>query len=130
MHIPRRTPFLIAQALFVSSVACSPPMTDIVATVSEDVGHWDVINAHTQDRTLTADLCLARASSADAVSERVLMQLRSRGLERVDLTMYGREGREVKSQKVSWTLASGKQLQEASTSGQNPCGDSGQPAAH
>jgi hypothetical protein len=121
MNMPRTVQFLCGSTLLAVTVACSPPTTDILATVSEDVGAWDVLNAQAQGPTLTADVCMDRAGSADDVSERLLMQLRAKGFQQIDLTMYGRDGKETQVRKVRWTPTSGKQMQQGSATGDSPC---------
>ena len=119
--MPRTVQLIVGSTLLAGTVACSRPNTDIVATVSEDVGAWDVLNAQAQGPTLTADVCMERAGSADDVSERLLMQLRAKGFQQIDLTMYGRDGKETQVRKVRWTPTSGKQMQQGAAAGQSPC---------
>jgi hypothetical protein len=121
MKKTRTVQVVIGAALLAVTAGCSRPRTDIVATVSEDVGHWDMVNAQEQGQRLTADVCMERAGSAAEVSERLLMQLRKKSYDQVELTMYGRDGQDVQVQKVSWTAASGKQMQQGGAASQNPC---------
>jgi hypothetical protein len=112
-------------ACVVSIDACSRPLTDIVATTSEDVGPWDVANAQARDRTLTANVCMHRPGSADDISDRLLLQLINKGYDRIELAMYApaSEGGAVRQQ-VSWTAQGGKQLQPESQVSDNPCATS------
>ncbi len=109
-------------ACVVSIDACSRPLTDIVATTSEDVGPWDVANAQARDRTLTANVCMHRSGSADEISNRLLLQLINKGYDRIELAMFApaSEGGAVRQQ-VSWTAQGGKQLQPESQASDNPC---------
>jgi hypothetical protein len=102
--------------------ACASPETDIVATYSGDTGPWDVSDAHADGAMLKANVCMSRASAADEVSDRLLLQLRSKGYERIELSMFAPAGDGQTSQRlVSWTPTQGKQLQPPSTAGQDPC---------
>jgi hypothetical protein len=112
-------------ACLVSISACSRPLTDIVATASDDVGPWDVANAQARDRTLTATVCMHAPGSADQISDRLLLQLVNKGYDRIDLAMFAPagEGGAVRRQ-VSWTAQQGKQMQAESPASDNPCATS------
>jgi hypothetical protein len=103
------------------SLGCSRPFTDIVATNSEDVGPWDVSNAHANGRQLTADVCLHEIDSAAAVSDRLLFQLQNKGYDRIQLAMYATSGGQTERDQVSWSAETGKQMQGAAATSENPC---------
>lgn len=104
------------------STACSAPDTDILAVSSEGVGAWDVAQAQVDGTTLTADVCISDLDVADAVSHRLLMQLKNKGYERIDLAMYATaEGGGARVEKVAWTPDQGKQMQQGRQAAQNPC---------
>jgi hypothetical protein len=106
----------------VATGACSPPMTDIVATNTEFVGEWDVANAQANGGTLKADVCMSNLEAADEVSDRLLMQLRSRGFERIDLALIGKDSNgSVQQRGVVWTPREGKQMQAAGSVGEDRC---------
>ncbi|MBS1818260.1 MAG: hypothetical protein JSU08_10045 [Acidobacteria bacterium] len=112
----------IGASLTLGAAACSPPETDIVAANTEGTGAWDVANAQANGTSLTADVCMSRGSSADVVSDRLLLQLRNKGYEQIDLTMVAGENGKTEVRKVSWSPQQGKQMQDASEGGgQNPC---------
>lgn len=119
---PIRDLCFLAIALSIAfSVGCSQPFTDIVATNSEDVGAWDVANAQVNGTQLSADVCMQQMDEAEAVSDRLLLQLRNKGYDRIQLAMYAPDDGQVQRQQVTWSTTGGKQMQGASQSGENPC---------
>jgi hypothetical protein len=97
----RTTPAIagaIALLAFTSLGACSRPLTDIVATDTEDVGDFSVSGTREGD-ALRATVCVANPGRADAVVDRVLQQLFSRGLHTIVLDLYS-ERRPIK--RVVW----------------------------
>ncbi|MGE3956966.1 MAG: hypothetical protein AB7H96_09640 [Vicinamibacterales bacterium] len=101
---------------------CTPPDTDIMATSSEGTGPWDLTNVQVNGGTLTADVCVARDEAVDTVSDRVLRQLRNKGYERFELTMYaGAEGTSAQARRVSWSPTEGKRSGDASAATSSPC---------
>jgi hypothetical protein len=102
--------------------ACSPPLTDISATSTEDVGPWDVADAQVEGGALNAVVCMSDTDAADKISDRLLLQLRNKGYARINLSMVAsdREGK-TRQQLVSWTAREGKQMQAASDVTQNVC---------
>jgi hypothetical protein len=103
------------------SVGCGQPFTDIVATNSADVGAWDVSNAQVNGTQLSADVCLQQMDKAEAVSDRLLFQLRNKGYDRIQLAMYAPHDGQMQRQQVTWSATGGKQMQGASQSADNPC---------
>jgi len=69
----------------IAASACSPPLTDVIATSTEDVGPYDVVAIVDGDRGFTATVCMADASHASAVSERVIDQLIDHGYATITL---------------------------------------------
>lgn len=103
------------------SLGCSQPFTDIVATNSSDVGAWDVSNAQVNGTQLTADVCMDRIDEADAISERLLFQLRNKGYDRIQLALYAPDGAQTRTRQVTWSTSTGRQMQGVSDAGENPC---------
>jgi hypothetical protein len=103
------------------SLGCSQPFTDIVATNTEAVGAWDVANAQANGTQLTADVCMQQMDAADEVSDRLLLQLRNKGYDRIQLAMYAPDGEQSQKQQVTWSTRNGKQMQGASQASDNPC---------
>jgi hypothetical protein len=114
-----RTTLLLAA--MAAAAACSPPLTDIVATAAEDVGPWDVANAKAEGDRLTADVCLHDLDEADAVSDRLLLQLLNKGYSHIQLSMHGRQEEGSSRQQVTWTREQGKQMQPGSQAADSPC---------
>jgi hypothetical protein len=104
-----------------AGAACSQQLTDIVADVSEDTGPWDVTNAQVNGDQLRADVCMAQPDAADTVSDRLLLQLRNKGYQRIDLNMIAVKDGKATAQQVSWSTKQGKQMQAQSPASQNPC---------
>jgi hypothetical protein len=102
---------------------CSQPFTDIVAINTEATGPWDVSDAKVSGNALTANVCMEHSGEADEISHRLLFQLRNKGYQKIDLTMYAPAGNgsAAQQQQVTWTPDQGKQLQPASQASQNPC---------
>jgi hypothetical protein len=122
----RRNPIrdLCAIALAFSAaftLGCGQPFTDIVANDTSQVGAWDIENAHVDGRQLTADVCMAHPDSAEAVSDRALFQLRNKGYDHIQLTMYAPADGQVQKRQVTWSANGGKQMQEGSQSSEDPC---------
>jgi hypothetical protein len=69
-----------------SLVACSRPLTDIVATNTED-GDYNMSGTREGD-TLRASVCVANPRRADAVADRLLQQLYGHGLKTIVLDVY------------------------------------------
>jgi hypothetical protein len=113
--------FLLLGCAFAAASGCSTPLTDITATASEDVGAWNVTNAKANGDVLTANVCMEDPDSADAVSDRLLLQLRNKGYQRIELSMYAPGGEGARQQQVTWSTREGKQLLAATQAGQNPC---------
>ena len=101
---------------------CSPPQTDIVATVSEDVGPFDIADARAEGDQLSARVCVANADAAEKVVDRVLLQLRNKGYQRIELDVIAEGG---ERQLVVWTPA-GRQAQPSTAGGDNPCAPQGE----
>jgi hypothetical protein len=108
-------------ACSMSTAACSRSLTDITATTSDDVGPWDVANAQVSGNQLKADVCSASSGAADTISDRLLMQLRSKGYQRIELSVFAAEGDDTAQQQVIWTPQEGKQMQPVSRTSDNPC---------
>ena len=122
-RLPRREELVLPLLAFclAGTLACGDrPITDIVATASDDVGPFEIANAHTTDATLTANLCIEQASEADTIIERVLFQLRNKGYQRIELDVVpaSGEGRRM----AVWTPREGTQVSGAAAAGgENPC---------
>jgi hypothetical protein len=112
------------------TLGCSRPLTDIVANSSEDVGAWDIANAHVNGRTLAADVCLQKMDESDKVSERLLLQLRNKGYDRIELAMYSAGDGQTQRRPVTWTSSSGTEMQQPSQSSQNPCATAAHDGGH
>ena len=115
---------LLAVVVFgctIAMAACSPPLTDITSTASGDVGAWDVTGAKVNGDVLTANVCMERSGSAEAISDRLLLQLRNKGYQRIELVMYAPGDDGVEQRQVSWSTREGKQMQAVTRAGQNPC---------
>jgi hypothetical protein len=78
---------IILLAVSSSSTGCNRPLTDIVATNTEDVGDYSVA-AERRGDTLRARVCVANPARADAVAERILEQLYGKGLRTIVLDLY------------------------------------------
>lgn len=69
-------------------------------------------------------MCLQRVvvdlrEAAEAVSDRVLLQLRNNGFRRIELDLVAEDG---SARRAVWTPAESRQMQEgAQTGGRNPC---------
>jgi hypothetical protein len=61
-------------------------LTDVIATSTESIGAYDVVGIASGDRGFTATVCMADASHASAVSERVIDQLIDHGY--VSITLH------------------------------------------
>lgn len=126
-RIPRREQLVLPLLAFclAGTLACGDrPLTDIVATASDDVGPFDIANAQTTDATLKANLCIERAAEADTIIDRVLFQLRNKGYQRIELDVVpaGGEGRRT----AVWTPREGTQVSGAAAAGgENPCASAG-----
>jgi hypothetical protein len=125
-RLPRREKLVLPLLAFclAGTLACDRPITDIVATASDDVGPFEIANEHTTDATLTANLCIEQASEADTIIERVLFQLRNKGYQRIELDVVptGGEGRRL----AVWTPREGTQVNGvAAAGGENPCASGG-----
>ena len=55
----------------IAASACSPPLTDVIATSTESVGTYDVVGVVSGDRGFTGTVCVADPRHADAIAERV-----------------------------------------------------------
>jgi len=71
--------------------ACGRPETDIVSTSTEDVGDYDVVGAARGREGPRPTVCVADPAHADAIADRVLRQLYSRGLSAVSLDVYSED---------------------------------------
>jgi hypothetical protein len=97
-------------------------MTDLRATDSQDVGPFDIANAHANGDRLSAQVCVARPGSAVEVSDRVLHELMNKGYRRIDLDVIsGSSDGGAERRQVTWTPDQGKQMQPSSRTGDNPC---------
>jgi hypothetical protein len=77
---------IICCSVAIAASACSPPLTDVIATSTESVGPYNVVAIAGGDRGFTATVCMADASHASAVSERVIDQLIDHGY--VSITLH------------------------------------------
>jgi hypothetical protein len=62
-----------------------------------------------------------RASAADEVSDRLLFQLRNKGYQKIELTMFGKDGGSVQQRQVTWSPDAGKQMQQPSQTSDSRC---------
>ncbi len=99
--------------------ACSPPVTDIVATVSEDVGAFDLAGATREGDTFRAFLCVEHGSESDTIANRVLLQLRNKGYQRIELAVTPTDGSD--ASRAVWTPSGGVQMDAGRAAGENPC---------
>jgi len=63
---------------------------------------------------------MSRGGSAEEVSNRLLMQLRNKGYQRIELATFTEDGGHVRRQQVSWTPHGGKHVQTEGQSSGNP----------
>jgi hypothetical protein len=121
---PRNLSIATCIWLLLLSVGCkgSSQVTDLESSNTQDVGAFEIANAHANGDRLTAQVCVSRAGSADDISDRVLHELMNKGYSRIDLEMFSNTGKgTTERRQVSWTPAQGKQIQAAASTGENPC---------
>jgi len=82
-----RGSLLIAAAALLTASACTPPQTDIVATTTEDVGDYRLIQT-VEGRRLLGRVCVANPTHADEIARRIVQQVASMHYEQVQLELY------------------------------------------
>jgi hypothetical protein len=106
---------LLAAAL--PLVACGKPRTDIVATVTEDVGTFYVRSSDSGGR-FVGQVCVDQKRHADEIVTRILQQLANHNYQTITLDVYS--GGATLGRYV-WTPGGAER--QSSPSNDNPCGN-------
>src|SRR3954468_18795652 len=69
---------------------CRRPRTDIVATTTEDVGHFEV-QSRVTNAGLTGRVCVEKPASTDEVVGRIVQQLANHNYSTISLDVYSPE---------------------------------------
>jgi hypothetical protein len=103
-------------------VACSPPSTDIVATSTEAVGEYHVIEAQRGDR-LVLRACVAEGADTDRIAARIVQQLVNHGYSGIELELVAPapQGDGVAVTRVSWNREQGRRIEGQTHASRNPC---------
>jgi hypothetical protein len=103
------------------AMSCARPLTDIVATDTEDVGDYQITPSAAGD-TLTAMVCIVNRSKADAIAERVIHELLNHGFHAIALDIFAPlpDGRAERT-RVRWTPYDGIRVAERSTVRESSC---------
>jgi hypothetical protein len=83
---------MLAGAAVLGLLTGCTPMTDIVATSSEETGPYDVRVATVSDGALTADVCIQNPLHSDEVANRLVRQLVYQGYRSITLNLASRSG--------------------------------------
>ena len=118
----RRRMWLMVGLSAVAAVAsCSRPLTDIVATSTEDVGDYEVMNASGTD-ALTATVCVARAIHARPIAERIVQQWANHGFNAIALEMVGpRPDGGIAVMHFTWRSGQGARITDPVAAPRSPC---------
>jgi hypothetical protein len=119
----RRTGRLLvgAGAVAAALVSCSRPLTDIVATSTEDVGDYEVIDTSGTDR-LKATVCVAQTAHAETIGERLVRQWANHGIDEIALEIVGPPqdgGADVVH--FTWASADGARVTDRVRAARSPC---------
>jgi hypothetical protein len=110
-----------AGALAAALVSCSRPLTDIVATSTEDVGDYEVIDASGTDR-LKATVCVAQTAHAEVIAERLVRQWANHGIDEIALEIVGppQDGG-VDVVHFTWAAGDGARITNQGRGARSPC---------
>jgi len=122
-HRPPSRPARLLLFLSVVCVAagCSPPLTDIVATNTEDVGDFDVVR-RTMGEEFAGQVCVARGADPGTVATRIVMQLQQHNYDAITLDVFPRAAAgPIDVARIVWTPKGGQQPAVHRTEPANPC---------
>ena len=113
-----------AAATLSSTIACSTPQTDIVATSAERIGEYYVAQAQAADGRLSLQVCTTRGANIDRIAGRIVQQLLNQGYAGVTLELGPPgSGGEAAVTRVIWSRDHGSRVEAAVTADQQRCRD-------
>lgn len=98
----------VVSGIAAATMSCSPPLTDIMATSTEDVGDYEIVEQASTDDTLTATVCVARPPNAHTVAQRIIQQLLNHGFGTMKLDIVAQQPNgQSENTHVIWTAHNG-----------------------
>ena len=95
--------------------ACTRPRTDIVATLSEDVGGYDLVRT-TENAAFVGHVCVANPKHSDEIAARVIQQLSTQQFTTITVDVYSA------AEPIARFVRDGaRERRESLQVGSNPC---------
>lgn len=114
----------VAAATLSSSLACSTPQTDIVATSTERIGEYYVAQAHAADGRISLQVCTTSGADIDRIAGRIVQQLLNQGYAGVTLELGpAASGGAAEVTRVNWSREHGSRVEAPVTADQQRCRD-------
>jgi len=123
IHGPSSRPARVLLLVSVLCVAagCSRPLTDIVATNTEDVGDFDVVR-RTMGEEFAGQVCVARGADPGTIAARIVMQLQQHNFAAITLDLFPRSAAgPIDVARIVWTPKGGQQPAVQRREPVNPC---------